>query len=346
MKRFYRILSATLTLITVFTLLSCKKQDNTQLNSTVSEEQKIKEENVIKNQKKMMISPYTGEEIDEDSYKNIPFMAVVENHSAARPQSGLSSADILFETLAEGGIPRFIALFHKNNVDEIGPIRSIRSYFLDIAREYNLPFAHCGGSPDALETIRNKGLMSLNEFAYGPYYYRDRSRRAPHNLYTSSHRITKAIEKNDYIRQPQSELKFDKNFWENEALSKANDIKIVFNGLYTTSYIFENGMYKKYMNGEIAIDKNNNSPLTAKNIIIQIAKLNYRNDEKGRIDINLIGKGQGFLISNGKYIKIKWNRASVKANTKITDENGNQIYLNVGNTHWCIVDNSAKIEIK
>ncbi|EYE89511.1 hypothetical protein Q428_01580 [Fervidicella metallireducens AeB] len=334
------------TVLMVFSFSSCKKQESAELNNPISEEQKVKEDNVVKEQKRMMISPYTGEEIEEDTYKNIPFMAVVENHRAARPQSGLSSADILFETLAEGGIPRFIALFHKNNADEIGPIRSIRAYFLDIAREYNLPFAHCGGSPDALETIRNKGLMSLNEFAYGPYYYRDRSRRAPHNLYTSSHRITKAIEKNDYIRQPQSGLEFDENFWKNETLTNANDIKIVFNGFYTTSYIFENGLYKKYMNGEIAIDKNNNNPLTAKNIIIQIAKLNYRNDEKGRIDIDLIGKGEGFLISNGKYIKIKWSRAGVKSNTKITDEKGNQVYFNVGNTHWCIVDHSAKIEIK
>jgi hypothetical protein len=93
---------------------------------------------------KKYFSPYTGEEVNKEILDNIAVLAIVENSINARPQSGLNAADIVYETLAEGGIPRFIALFQKNKAEKVGPIRSARSYFLDISKEYNLPFAHCG----------------------------------------------------------------------------------------------------------------------------------------------------------------------------------------------------------
>lgn len=75
------------------------------------------------------LSPYTGNILESDSIDNIPFMCIIENSRAARPQSGLSEADIVYETMAEAGIPRFLAVFYENSPEVIGPVRSVRPYF-------------------------------------------------------------------------------------------------------------------------------------------------------------------------------------------------------------------------
>ena len=98
--------------------------------ATVSQPKPTKTQTMKTTQK--YFSPYTGEEVNKKTLDNIAVLAIVENSIDARPQSGLNAADIVYETMAEGGIPRFIALFQKNSVAKIGPIRSVRPYFLDI----------------------------------------------------------------------------------------------------------------------------------------------------------------------------------------------------------------------
>ncbi|WP_278320958.1 DUF3048 domain-containing protein [Clostridium tetanomorphum] len=135
--------------------------------------------------------------MSKDIYEKIPFMVIVENSKDARPQSGLVDADIVYETMAEGGIPRFIALYHKKDSDKIGPVRSARPYFLDIAKENNLPFAHCGYSEEAKDIISKENLPSLNEFDYEKAYWRDKNRKYEHSLYTSSSKLRELLkEKN------------------------------------------------------------------------------------------------------------------------------------------------------
>src|SRR3989344_1193710 len=64
--------------------------------------------------------------------KRRPLAVMIENHIEARPQSGIASADVIYEAVAEGGITRFMALFYCNLSDiQVGPVRSARTYFLD-----------------------------------------------------------------------------------------------------------------------------------------------------------------------------------------------------------------------
>ncbi|GFP77999.1 DUF3048 domain-containing protein [Clostridium fungisolvens] len=284
---------------------------------------------------------YTGENLTETEKSNIPFMAIIENSKDARPQSGLSEADIVFETMAEGGIPRFIALFHKNTPKQIGPIRSVRPYFLSIAEEYNLPFAHCGGSAEALSTIKaDSSIKSINEIANGAYFYRDASRKAPHNLYTSADKIRKYITSNNIKIDITSNLSFDNSFWKNEDLANATVVNLKLNNFYTTNYKFVNGKYEKYMDGVKSIDKNNNIPLSFTNIVVQQTPIKIQSDNL-HLDIAMIGKGSGYLFSNGKVEKILWSRTTSNTQTELTTADGNKVYLAKGNTIWHIIDNSV-----
>lgn len=298
---------------------------------------------VVPSQKYFSI--YTGEEVKKEVLDNIAVLAIVENSVDARPQSGLNNADIVYETLSEGGIPRFIALFQKNKAEKIGPIRSARSYFLDISKEYNLPFAHCGGSEEALIKIKNEKLMSMNEIAYGSTYWRDKDRKAPHNLYTSTEKLRELIKAKNFIKAPTTKLKFDKNYWESDNLSKATDVHLKINRFYNTSYTYKNNLYYKSMDGTASTNKGDNLPLAFKNIVVQITSIKLQSDGN-HLDIALVGKGDGYVISNGKYTKMHWSKKDSNSQTYLTDEKGNSLPLSPGNTWWNIVDKSTVINIK
>lgn len=290
-------------------------------------------------------APFTGEEVDEETFKNIPFMAIIENSKEARPQSGLSKADVVYETMAEGGIPRTIGLFQKNSPEKIGPIRSARTCFLDIAREYNLPFAHCGASDEAEGIINKNRLMSLNEFYYAGFYWREKDRKAPHNLYTSAGKIRAGAVSRKYNKSSKVELTFDKEYWDNETLPAANNISLNLSKYYTTDYEYKDGKYQKYMSSKPAVNKEDDEPLTFTNIVIQTTTIRKKK-ENILMDIALTGKGTGYVISNGRYVKMSWSKASTNSQTILKDENGKTIPLSPGNTWWNIIDKSNVVEIK
>lgn len=326
-------ISLLLLLSTILFFIGCSNNNN---NNTVNTSVDLEIKNTT-------ISNYTGEEIWEENIDNNPFMVIVENSVNSRPQSGLSFADIIYETLAEGGIPRFLAIFHSEQPDIIGPVRSVRQYFLDLATENNLPFAHCGGSEEALTTIsQDKSLMSINEISNGKYFWRNDKRKAPHNLYTSSKNILTSISDKNFNYTSLPIAKFDKNYFEKETLTPVSNIYIELNKAYNTFYTYSDNVYIKSMDGDLAIDACNNLPLSFSNIIIQKTDITLQEDNS-HLSINLLGEGEGYVFSNGRYVNALWKKDSTTDKTTFYDYNGNVIPLSPGKTIWHIVDNNTEI---
>ena len=118
-------------------------------------------------------SPLSGELIEPALADRAIRSIIVENHPDARPQSGLSDAGVVYEALAEGGITRFQTFFLDKQPKAIGPVRSLRTYFIDWGLEFNSPVAHAGGSADALALVKPLGMKDLNALAIGaPTFYR------------------------------------------------------------------------------------------------------------------------------------------------------------------------------
>ena len=330
-----------LTLGISINLLGCslaekKEPDNTK-EATAETSAKVHNEGIPSSSVKSL---FTGEEINSAIKNQTPFMVVIENSKAARPQSGLNDADIVYETMAEGGIPRFIAVFQKKDAKVIGPVRSLRPYFIDISEEYNLPFAHCGGSDDALACVKSEGLMSMDEIANSGSYWRDSKRKAPHNLYTSSSKIISTINKKGFNNTPSCNLKFDKDYWMKDSLESCNYIELPINRSYKTSYTFNNGKYYKVMDDEASTDRETGAPVGFKNVVIQLTKITLNKDGQ-HVDIDLKGSGDGFILSNGKIKSAKWYKENNY--TVLKDESGSVIPLSPGNTIWNIIDSSTKI---
>lgn len=117
----------------------------------------------------------------------LPFAVTIGNNPRARPQSGLQNADIVWEILAEGLITRYFAIFDSTGAGQVGPIRSTRIYFDQLARAYNIPLAHAGGNVDALNAAARWHLKNLDEiYTAGGFFWRGSARTPPNNLYTST----------------------------------------------------------------------------------------------------------------------------------------------------------------
>lgn len=320
-----------LILIASISLIGCSpKEDEEILNTSGSIDTSIS-------------SFYTGETVTESTNSNTPFMVMIENSVSSRPQSGLSSADVIYETSAEGGIPRFMALFHKDAPTEIGPVRSVRPYFLDLAIENNLPFAHCGGSADALTSIsQDTSIMSINEISNGEYFWRNPDRESPHNLYTSSDKILASIIDKNYSSVPKQFADFNKDYYLNESLSSVSNLMINLNKNYDTSYIYEDNLYKKSMDGEIALDAATNGQLTFSNVVIQKTSISLQDDNL-HLDIDLVGEGEGYVFSNGKYVNVIWKKQKEGEKTILYDINGDIVPLSPGKTIWHILNNDTDI---
>lgn len=324
------------TLLSIMILIGCNNSQVKNSNTTDSTKTKISSK---------YYSPFTNEEVDKDTASHIPFMVMIENSPDSRPQSGLSDANVIYETSAEGGIPRFIALFQKNYPKTIGPVRSVRPYFIDIAETFNIPFAHCGGSKESLDEIAaSKSLMSINEISNGKYFWRDKNRVAPHNLYTSSENILNYIKDKNLNYKYTNPLNFNDEYFNSSKLNSVNNIKIVINKYYNTSYELDNNLFIKYMDGIKAIDANNKEPLKFTNIVIQKTNITLSSDNS-HLNIPLTGSGEGYVISKGKYTEITWSKDNSSPNTILKDKKGNIVTLSSGKTIWHIVDNTTEVSL-
>jgi hypothetical protein len=167
-----------------------------------------------------------------------PLGIMIENHKEARPQSGLSSADVVYEAVAEGGITRFLTIFYCQDATMVGPVRSARIYFIRLLQEYgsNPLYAHVGGAncdsttgsgcangapADALGTISKLGWSlynDLNQFGVPfPFYWRDYERlpnvATEHTVYTSTSKLWDyAKTKRKLTNIDEDGLAWDKNF--------------------------------------------------------------------------------------------------------------------------------------
>ncbi|HEY0827436.1 MAG TPA: DUF3048 domain-containing protein, partial [Bacilli bacterium] len=140
--------------------------------------------------------PFTGfgSETDQAAKKR-PVMVMVENQAKARPQTGLDEADLVYEILAEGDITRFVTIFQSKSPKAIGPVRSIRPYFIEIGDALDALIVHAGYSPEAIKMINSRKLPHFDEiYGDGAYYWRDKIRKPPHNLYTSIELIRKGAD--------------------------------------------------------------------------------------------------------------------------------------------------------
>jgi len=293
-------------------------------------------------------APYTGLLIDPTAVKRTPLAVVIENHPDARPQSGYPKADLVFETIAEGGITRTLAVFQSQDASEVGPVRSARPYFIDWLTELNAVFVHVGGNVDALDEIAKNKLPDINQFYYGSFFWRSKDRYAPHNVYTTSEKLYSAMEKAGLAKTTDlTSLNFKKDIDEKERPPLQN-VSINFSTpqfVAGYSYDQKTNEYYRTVGGVAQTDKATGEKIKTKNIVVQYEPMNNymtRIGEQG-VKIGTIGSGQAIVFQDGKAIVGTWEKASRAGRTKLVAQTGQEILLNPGQSWFEIVPLSATV---
>ncbi|MDG0792483.1 DUF3048 domain-containing protein [Cohnella ginsengisoli] len=258
------------------------------------------------------LAPLTGLPTDQAVVRR-PLSVMINNFKAARPQSGLTHADTVWEILAEGGITRLVAIFQSQTFDDpIGPIRSIRPYLIDIGETYGGILVHAGASNDALAILQHSGKADMDEINNaGAYFYRSKDRKAPHNLYSTQEKLYTGAQKLKYDETATVPLvQFDPTpDVIGEPAATQVDIKFQLSD-YKVSYAYDASthLYARSVNGQPHIDLNNSRQLTAANLVVLSAK-HHAYDDYGRLVIDLNGGGEAVLFQEGRAIACEWKRA-------------------------------------
>jgi len=286
-------------------------------------------------------SPLTGLPMEEEATFR-PFAVMINNFKAARPQSGLTNADVVWEVLAEGGITRLMAVFHSRSFEEpIGPIRSIRPYLIDLGEMYGGVLVHAGASNDALKILQHSGKADLDEINNaGAFFYRDKSRKAPHNLYSTLERLQEGVRRHKY---PETAPVPAVPFMDDPApadAANAENVEAWFSlKSYVVSYQYDasTGLYNRFIDGEPHVDLNNDRQLTAANLVF----LNARHrvyDNEGRLEIDLYSGGEALLFQRGKVIPCTWSRE--KGDIIRLKKDGAELPFAPGTTYYHLIPGS------
>lgn len=277
--------------------------------------------------------------VNENS-KTRPFAVMIDTSDAGRPNhTGLQDAFITYEVITEGGITRMMALFKDQTTSEIGPVRSSRHYFLDYAMENDAIYSHYGWSDRAKGDIESLDIDNLNGITNAANaYWRDEDLYAPHNVYTSIEKLKESAKNKDYEMNTDKGLLLNYSVKELSLEAKegsvlANTISIPYSYYHTTSYAYnkEEKVYYRSINDEPHTDRLTGKQYHVKNIIIERVG-NYSFDDYGRQDLENIDTGDGYFITNGYAIPIKWTKNSRSDKTKYTYLDGTEIKVNDGNT--------------
>lgn len=283
-----------------------------------------------------------------------PLLVMIENSVDARPQAGLSNADLVYETLVESGITRFMAVFWGKDAEKVGPVRSVRTYFLDWSAEYYDPsICNIGQagyeSWEAVivpEADARSYIIRYNVKSFGWYgrsvTWRDHDKYNEgvaweHVAYSDTQTLWEDAEILGWIGGQSNiqTLRFKKDALK-EKRSLTQEIQIKFLNLGSVNskvnwiYDKDSNTYKRYLADKPHIDENNNKQIAAKNIIIQHCKYRPTGDRNGRIVFTTTGEGKVEIFQDGKIIEGVWKKTSRTDRTKFYDTNGEEIALNRG----------------
>ncbi len=282
-------------------------------------------------------SDLTGEWIDPEQNARRPVAIMINNIGEAMPQSGIGQADVVYEMIVEGGITRLMAVFSNyEGLEKIGPVRSARQYYVRAAGQMDAVFCHIGTSVLADNELASARVDDMDGMGgLGNYFiYRDNSRVAPHNAYTSEEGLNSALEAAGFSMEHDSNYQpsfyFNSKNKDLEGGSSAKKIVTAFNASRQPwfEYHEEDGQYYRFQFGEEQIDDQTNEQLHYQNVLILFAET-YSVDGY-LMEVCNEEHGDGYYATNGQYIPITWRYEM--GTIHYYDTNGERLYMNPGKT--------------
>jgi hypothetical protein len=298
-------------------------------------------------------APLTGILVPPDVAARHPIAVMVDDLGAARPQSGFNAASVVWQAPAEGGIPRYMLVFQENIPEAVGPVRSSRYYYIAWAAEWRAVYAHAGGSPQALQTLRANGngklVYNADEFRWAKSFWRVKDRRSPHNLYTDGKHLrslAKSLKATDEAMVPVWQFAPD-------LLPRLRprggriDVAYSYNKI-RYDYDWTTNLYYRSVTGEKhQIDAATGGRVAPKNVVIMLMRFGPLNDgsAKHRLEADVVGSGTAWISTNGTTIKGTWRKRSLTGPTIFFDADGARMTLTAGQTFVQVMQTGTKVTL-
>lgn len=331
-----KVLALILCLTVIFSLAGCAFHINPGDVDADSETSVLDE----KDKEESLINPLTGiKDLTKENQNNRPVAVMVNNITQAQAvQTGLNFADIIYETEVEGGVTRLMAVFKNfENAKQIGSVRSARYPYVDLALGHDAIYVHCGQDPTyCAPHLKDIDDMSVDTNSTGAKRIKN-GLASEHTLYIFGNEMWSAL-------ASKFKSTSDNALWQNFAQEDekvtlsggaADRVEIPFPILKTVfEYDESTGLYTRYSRGNILKDYVSGESVEVKNIFILLTSItDYPDGKHRRVALE---SGNGYYITNGTYMPIKWKKGDSKASFKFTDESGAEIKVSAGKSWVCI----------
>ncbi len=287
-------------------------------------------------------SPLTGSEVADEAATHKTVTAImIENSPDARPQSGLKPAGIVFEAIAEGGITRFLALYQQEKPALIGPVRSLRLYYVDWLAPFQPSVAHVGGSLFALREVRNGNYRDIDQFFNSGTYWRAKDRYAPHNVYTSFEKLDALNTAKGYTSSTVNG--FARKDAAPASTPTATKINVTISGaLYNSSYAYDaaSNTYPRSQAGAPHTDREAGQ-IAPSSVVVMSVGMQKVMEDGYREQITTTGAGKATIFQNGTVTEGTWAKQDRGSQIVFKAADGKEIPLNRGQTWITAVPNTT-----
>jgi hypothetical protein len=301
------------------------------------------------------MAPLTGLPEGDAAKRDRPLLVVkVDNHPQARPQFGIDRADDIVEEKVEGGLSRFMALFHSQDADRVGPVRSLRSTDPEWLAPEGGMIAYSGGIDPVKALLPQAGITDLGADSHGPKYYKRRSDRPyEHSMYVSTPVLRELTPKGKAAPRPLYAYLGQGQHFDGSGAAPVTSVSgSMADGATATSFSWTwNPQSGTFLRGTDSAVHNieNVGQIAMKNVIIQFTDYRstpWRDRANSPVDEAVTtGSGDAWILSDGKLVKGRWSRPGDKDITAFTDASGAELRVQPGHTWLMLVPTGRALDV-
>lgn len=341
------------------TFAACGKGDEYEKSSTT---EPVSTESTTEAVKPTNINPLTGlADLSESAIGSRPVAIMVENSPEARPQWGITSPDVIVEGVVEGGITRMMWIYaDATKIPKIGPLRSARHDYVEIANGMNAIYIHWGGSGQASNrwaygAMSKLGIDHIDGIKDGAYFKRDSSRSSrgtEHTGYTTGENIVKAIQDKKFNTKEAANYMFSVvdegvRLPFGSSTGTAGVVNVTFSPNYKYSFKYDSAENKYFssINGNQIKDGNDSKSLAFSNIIVMftnVTGVSTTNAGDKKLREWDLSSGDALYISQGMGEKITWKKGDANSPLKFYGTDGKELVINQGKTWIGVVPTDQK----
>jgi hypothetical protein len=288
------------------------------------------------------IAALTGATIEAGSLSRPALSGKIDNHPSARPQVGLDEADIVFEELVEGGLTRYLAIWHSSLPAEIGPVRSVRPMDPEIVSPFGGVFAYSGGQVRFIQMMQEAPVYNAihGQPDTEDTFYRTSAKVAPHNVLVKAPEL---VNQHLNLPAPERQFAYAPSVEESTAVVAGSPVTSMnprFSGFSSPTWEWDGtqGVFLRFQTNGAADSASSGNQIFATNVVVLQVGIDVVEDIP---TTRLVNQGKGWIATGGSILEVNWFKATPESPIILTTDDGEEVLLGVGNTWIELIPNDS-----